>query len=271
MIVFCLGICVLLSACEEPPQPRSVDSFINNRSALDTTLLRCNADRDRTMADRECINARKAVARISVQEEKEKKGRLEAESERKRDQLRRQREARDRILADRRERDEAETAAKEMAEFTGTTDMPSTVAPGGASADGMANTPTDPAAQLPAGVSPATVNQPVAVAPAAVTDGRIPMATTGQESAVGTGEATLPAGTLPSTAQPSEQPPTVADPVSAGATSDDDIEAEIQRLEAELRKRREAEIRRLEEELRLRRQQNDTLTDEQGATGSTSD
>lgn len=263
IIAFSLGICVLLSACEERTPPRSVESFIDNRSVLDSTLLRCNADRDRTLADPECINARKAVARISAREEQGKKARLEAESERKRDQLRRQREARDRILADRRERDQAETAAKEMAEFTGSTDLPSTADPDAVNAGDMANRPADPAAQLPAGAIAATVARPAVVTPETVTDGRKPVATTPPENAAatGTGEQTLTPDPLTPTTQPPEQPPAVTDPVSANTTSDDDLEAEIQRLEAELRKRREAEIRRLEEELRLRKQQNDTMTD----------
>ena len=227
-------------------------------------MLRCNAERDRTLADPECINARKAVARISARDEDEKKARLEAQSERKRDQLRRQREARDRILADRRERNQVETAAKEMAEFTGTTNLPPTAVPGDANTGGLAQTPADPGAQLPAGVSPATVAQPTAVAADPVVVVTDPIAKAGADNAVSISEKTLRSG----------QPPAATDPVSVtatSATSDDDIEAEIQRLEAELRKRREAEISRLEQELRLRKQQNDALTNEPGATGSTSD
>ena len=152
---------------------------------------------------------------------------------------------------------DAETAAREMAEFTGTTNLPPTAAPGDANTGGMAQTTAYPAAQLPAGVSPAVITEPTA--------------SPGYDVGASANQATLPADTLPATAQPYEKPPTVNEPVSAGATTDDEIAAQIQRLEIELRKRREAEIRRLEEELRLRKQQNEVLTDGPGSSGGTSE
>ena len=88
----CGGI-ALLAACAPEPQPRSVAQFVDDPIVLEATMVRCNQDRGGTRYDTECINARQAVAILEAREERERYKELEAQSERKRQALRRTQEA----------------------------------------------------------------------------------------------------------------------------------------------------------------------------------
>jgi len=70
-----------LVACVEEPLPRSFVEFMDDSLAREGVLVRCNADRDATASDPECINARRAAAAIAAQQDVGKRERLEAQSE----------------------------------------------------------------------------------------------------------------------------------------------------------------------------------------------
>ena len=100
-----------LTACSEPPQPRSVTEFMENSNLLEAALVRCTQDRSASRYDAECINAREAVRIGEAESENERRAALEAESKRKRDALRRTQwaaaEARRRAVEAVRRREEA--------------------------------------------------------------------------------------------------------------------------------------------------------------------
>ena len=113
-ILFC-GLALAVACSEEPP-PRSVDYFARNPIVMEAVVVRCNENRYETRYDAECINAREAAMRISPKEEAERRAALEAQSEAKREALRRSRVAaaeQQRRAADaERERKEAEYLAQ---------------------------------------------------------------------------------------------------------------------------------------------------------------
>lgn len=88
-----LLLCVLgVSGCSESaPPPRSAIFFEGDPVALEAKLIDCQADARLSSDDPECRNARIAANRIAAAEELLRKARLEAESERKRQQLRERR------------------------------------------------------------------------------------------------------------------------------------------------------------------------------------
>src|SRR5690606_30617941 len=79
------------AACDRQT-PRTFNDFMEDSIARDGAIARCNQDRDATVNDPECANARRAAAVIAVQEERERSAALAAESERKLRQLRLQAE-----------------------------------------------------------------------------------------------------------------------------------------------------------------------------------
>jgi hypothetical protein len=87
------GIPLLMSACAKELPPRSVDEFVENPILLEATMVRCAENRSQKKYDAECVNAREAVNRISTMQEKEQRAELEAQSEQKRQALRRTQEA----------------------------------------------------------------------------------------------------------------------------------------------------------------------------------
>jgi len=86
-VLFC-GIW-LTAGCSQEPQPRSVREYLDNPPFLEAAVVRCARDRSRTRYDAECVNARQAVSLIEAREERSRRDKLEAQSERKRDALRR--------------------------------------------------------------------------------------------------------------------------------------------------------------------------------------
>ena len=106
----------LLGACSEEPPPRSVIEFMENPILLEATVVRCSRNRSETRYDAECVNAREAVSRIAAKEEQAGRAALEAQSARKRHDLRRTQEAaaeaRRRTADAQRRREEAEYLAQ---------------------------------------------------------------------------------------------------------------------------------------------------------------
>ena len=89
--IFLVLMCgsLLLGACSEEPQPRSVREFMDNPQFLEAAVVRCSANRTESRYDAECVNARQAVTLIEAREDRARRDRLEAESESKRAALRR--------------------------------------------------------------------------------------------------------------------------------------------------------------------------------------
>ena len=73
-----------VAACAPPqPEPRTVLDFMEDGLARDGVLTRCNRNREETLADVECANARRAAATLAIEAERARAGDLERESERK--------------------------------------------------------------------------------------------------------------------------------------------------------------------------------------------
>lgn len=92
-----VGLCLLLTACGEPP-PRSFAIFMEDRIAMDGTIAYCNEHRKETERDIECANARRASAAIALRAERERREAYERESERKLADLRQEMVERERIV-----------------------------------------------------------------------------------------------------------------------------------------------------------------------------
>jgi hypothetical protein len=104
---------VVLSGCGEP-EPLYYTDFMEDRFAREGTLARCNQDRDASLNDIECANARRAAATIALREERARRALLEQESERKLAELRAEIE-RQRLMALEAQA-QAEAAAREAYE-----------------------------------------------------------------------------------------------------------------------------------------------------------
>jgi hypothetical protein len=72
----------LVAGCDQP-QPRSFNDFMEDAIAREGALARCNQDRDATLNDIECANARRAAAALAVRGERERREQLDRESQRK--------------------------------------------------------------------------------------------------------------------------------------------------------------------------------------------
>ena len=115
-ITYFLGVVAMLGACTEEPPPRSVQEFLDNPLLLEAALVRCTQNRAETRYDTECVNAREAVRIVEAKEERKRQADLEAQSQAKREALRRTQqaaaEARRRAEEARRRREEAEYLAQ---------------------------------------------------------------------------------------------------------------------------------------------------------------
>lgn len=93
-----------------------MNEFLSAPMLLEAALVRCAQNRDESRYDPECINAREAVKVIEAREEAERREGLEAQSQAKRDALRRTQraaaEARRRSADAARRREEAEYLAQ---------------------------------------------------------------------------------------------------------------------------------------------------------------
>ena len=106
----------LVAACSEEPAPRTVQEFLTDPIVLEAAMVRCAENRDKTRYEPECVNARQAVSILEAREERERAKQFEAQSERKREALRRTQaaaaEARRRAAEAERRRREAEYLAQ---------------------------------------------------------------------------------------------------------------------------------------------------------------
>ena len=103
----------MLVACDSEPPPRSTSEFMENPILLEAALVSCGRNRAESRYDPECMNAREAIKIIEAREEGERRAALEAESERKRQALRRTQQA----AAEARRRAEEERRRQEEAEY----------------------------------------------------------------------------------------------------------------------------------------------------------
>jgi hypothetical protein len=78
-----LLVLVGLSACSPDPAPRTFFDFMEDGIAREGVLARCNRDRDATLDDIECANARRAAAAVALEQERARRADLDLESERK--------------------------------------------------------------------------------------------------------------------------------------------------------------------------------------------
>lgn len=83
----------IIAGCAEPPPPRSAQEFLDNPLVLEAVLVRCSRNRSETRYEAECVNAREANKIVAAREEAERRAEFEAQSERKRQALRRTQEA----------------------------------------------------------------------------------------------------------------------------------------------------------------------------------
>jgi hypothetical protein len=83
----------LFAACSEDVPPRTVTEFIDDELLLEAVLLRCTQNRTESRYDPECVNAREAVKLLEAKQEADRRAELEAQSERKREALRRTQQA----------------------------------------------------------------------------------------------------------------------------------------------------------------------------------
>lgn len=132
----------LVAGCSEPPQPRSVQQFLDNPLVLEAALVRCSRNRSETRYEAECVNAREANKVVAAREEAQRRSELEAQSERKRQALRRAQQA---AAEARRRAAEAERRREEAAYLAQFGQLP----PDGSQAAGAQATGNVPIAVLP--------------------------------------------------------------------------------------------------------------------------
>jgi hypothetical protein len=76
-------LAVVLAACAPKPEPRTVLDFMDDGFAREGVLTRCNQNRDETLNDVECVNARRAAATLALEAERARAPELEQQSEAK--------------------------------------------------------------------------------------------------------------------------------------------------------------------------------------------
>ncbi len=141
-----------LAACAPQPAPRSVIDFMDDGLAREGVLIRCNDSREETVADLECINARRAEAAIALEADRARAPQLEQESEAK-------------LLA-LRERDTRQAAAEQDAVETARAESEAAYEarwrdPAGPRAEGGPSTAVAPAFGAPLGrVMPSMTSSP---------------------------------------------------------------------------------------------------------------
>ncbi len=74
---------LLVSACAEPPPPRSVQEFVDNSILLEAALVRCAQNRTETRYEAECVNARAAGKIIEAREDAARREQFDAMSDQK--------------------------------------------------------------------------------------------------------------------------------------------------------------------------------------------
>ena len=169
----------LIAACSEEPRPRTVTEFLDNPLTLEAAVVRCSVNREESRYDAECVNARQAVTILEAKEERARRDAFEAQSERKREALRRTQEAA--AVARRRsaEQSRLRSEAEYLAQFG---ELPPSSEVEAAGEVGSANAPTS---VIPQSTETDQMKQSfpgVADAPAATDGGNAPVAEAGPES-----------------------------------------------------------------------------------------
>jgi len=103
----------MLEGCTEEVPPRSVQDFLDDPITLEAVVVRCSQNRSQTRYETECVNARQAISVIEAKEERARRDAFEAESDRKRQALRRTQQA----AAEARRRAEAAEQRRREAEY----------------------------------------------------------------------------------------------------------------------------------------------------------
>jgi hypothetical protein len=105
------GLALVVGCAEEAP-PTSARQFLDNPIMLEAAVVRCAQNRSETRYDVECVNVRQAISIIEAKEERARRDAFEAESDRKRQALRRTQQA---TAEARRRAEEAARQRKEAA------------------------------------------------------------------------------------------------------------------------------------------------------------
>ncbi|MDH4048114.1 MAG: EexN family lipoprotein [Gammaproteobacteria bacterium] len=92
-ITLFLGLPGLMLACSKEVPPRTVSEFVENPFLLEATMVRCAQNRSQMKYDAECVNAREAANRLAASADAARRAELDAQSEQKRQALRRTQEA----------------------------------------------------------------------------------------------------------------------------------------------------------------------------------
>jgi hypothetical protein len=119
-IAIIVAVPCLVLACSKEAPPRSVSEFVENPILLEATMVRCAQNRSQTKYDAECVNAREAVNRIAAIQDQARRAELDAQSEQKRQALRRTQEA----AAEARRRSAEAQRRREEAAYLGQFDSP---------------------------------------------------------------------------------------------------------------------------------------------------
>lgn len=104
---------IMLEGCAEEVPPRSVQDFLADPIMLEAAVVRCSQNRSQTRYEAECVNARQAISIIEAKEERARRDAFEAESDKKRQALRRTQQA----AAEARRRAEAAAQRRREAEY----------------------------------------------------------------------------------------------------------------------------------------------------------
>lgn len=76
-------LAAVLVACAPKPEPRTVLDFMDDGLAREGVLTRCNQNREETLNDEECNNARRASSTLALEAERARAPALEQQSEAK--------------------------------------------------------------------------------------------------------------------------------------------------------------------------------------------
>jgi hypothetical protein len=159
-IAACVGAGLFLAGCGKEPPPPSVSDFVDDPILLEAAVVRCGENRHEKRYDAECVNARQAVSIIAERQDREKAKALEAQSDRKREALRRTQAA---AAEARRRAEVAEQHRKEAEYLSQFGEVPPAPSGEAGTAPGAANAPTAELAAPPA----ADEAQPAAPPPSA--------------------------------------------------------------------------------------------------------
>jgi hypothetical protein len=116
-----------------------VAELVENPIVLEAVMVRCNANRDETRYDAECVNARQAVSIVEAREDRQRAKAFEDQSRRKREALRRTQEA---AAEARRRSEDAERRREEAAYLAQFGELPPSSEGGESSTGAEGNAPT---------------------------------------------------------------------------------------------------------------------------------